>query len=183
MRELFKTRAKLREFVNIAPGDQNAQVLFEQRYGPMFHGCEPQDYYVQAAKFRQAWTVKEPEDREQVSRNLEEIFAQERPLGWGTLAMNMVQVNFGDHEYPIEIRPRNMLDELAFTLLVSADSLGICENPECPAKYFVAAHHKQRYCSYDCADTSRKQAKLEWWRENRQGQAKPQRRKKGRKTQ
>jgi hypothetical protein len=159
----------LRAFVNIMPGDREAYDLFGKTYGPLFHGDEPADCYRHAANFRQAWTAQEPHEREQVSRNLESIFNEQFPLGWGSPGKDVVQVNFGDEEFPITIRPRSLLDRLVLVLL-TCEHLSICANPECPeGKYFVAVHHKQQYCGYECANTRRKQAKLEWWKENRQG--------------
>jgi hypothetical protein len=42
-----------------------------------------------------------------------------------------------------------------------------CANPACAAPYFFRTEKGQRYCSPDCANPARKEAKLKWWNENR----------------
>ena len=189
MTQEFKNRALLRAFVNIMPDDNEAQETFERVHGPIFHNAQPADYFFHADKFRQAWTAKEPSEREQVNRNLEEIFKTERPLkrpeGWPVDQRINIRVNFGDAEFPITIQPRDLLDKLVLILLTS-EHLGVCANPQCSEKYFVAADRKQKYCSYDCADVRRRQAKMEWWDEHgdkwRKDRQQSTRTKKGKKT-
>jgi hypothetical protein len=41
-----------------------------------------------------------------------------------------------------------------------------CPNRECPAPYFFAKKHSQRYCSEDCAQTAERETKRKWWTEN-----------------
>lgn len=41
-----------------------------------------------------------------------------------------------------------------------------CPNRECPAPYFFAKRHSQRYCSEDCAQTAERETKRKWWTEN-----------------
>jgi hypothetical protein len=44
-----------------------------------------------------------------------------------------------------------------------------CGNPLCEAPYFFRAENakKQTYCSPECADPARREAKLKWWKANR----------------
>jgi len=38
-----------------------------------------------------------------------------------------------------------------------------CPNSECPAPYFFAARHTQRYCSEKCAQVGERETKRKWW--------------------
>ena len=179
----FKNRALLRAFVNIMQGDNDAQKTFERVHGPIFPGATPTEYFSLAAQFREAWTAKEPSEQEQVSRLLEAVIRQLRPqAGLPDGGIN-IRVNFGKLEFPIAIWPRDLLDALVLILLKS-EHLGICANPQCAEKYFVAADRKQKYCSYDCADVRRRQAKMEWWDEHgdKWRKDRQQKMKKGKKT-
>ena len=42
-----------------------------------------------------------------------------------------------------------------------------CPNPECAARYFFRTRLRQKFCSPECADSSRTEAKRRWWNENR----------------
>jgi hypothetical protein len=41
-----------------------------------------------------------------------------------------------------------------------------CLNSECPAPYFFAARHTQRYCSEICAQIGERETKRKWWAEH-----------------
>jgi len=197
MVDQIKNRAMLRAFVNIMPDDHEALSEFERLYEPIFHGVTQSESFIHAANFRQAWTAKAQHERVQVNDNLGRIFEQERawpdaPQGnlqralGGTPSRTAIEVNYGDKEFPITIRPRDLLDRLVLILLTS-EHLGICANPECAQKYFVGTDRKQKYCSYECADVRRRQAKLQWWQDkgNQWRKSKPKkttRTKKGRKA-
>jgi hypothetical protein len=42
-----------------------------------------------------------------------------------------------------------------------------CPNPECPAPYFFRQQKGQKFCSEECANSSRRESKRRWWNENR----------------
>lgn len=42
-----------------------------------------------------------------------------------------------------------------------------CQNPECPAPYFLARKKGQKYCCSKCSAPMQRAQKREWWRENR----------------
>lgn len=46
-----------------------------------------------------------------------------------------------------------------------------CQNPDCPAPYFLARKKGQKYCCSKCSAPMQREQKRKWWRENR---AKPQ---------
>jgi hypothetical protein len=41
-----------------------------------------------------------------------------------------------------------------------------CPNPDCPAPYFLALRHTQRYCSEKCAQSGERDTKRKWWNEH-----------------
>lgn len=45
-----------------------------------------------------------------------------------------------------------------------------CEGPTCSAPYFFRSEKGQKYCSPECADPARREAKLKWWNANRKQQ-------------
>jgi hypothetical protein len=51
-------------------------------------------------------------------------------------------------------------------LLTNADRTRFCLNPDCPAPYFFAKRRNQKYCSEDCAQRAKREAKLRWWKEH-----------------
>jgi hypothetical protein len=57
----------------------------------------------------------------------------------------------------------------------------VCQNADCPAPYFFAARHGQKYCSEECARPAQREFKNNWWKEHgpawRASRAAPKRRK------
>jgi len=54
--------------------------------------------------------------------------------------------------------------EMAFRyLLRHHNRTRLCPNSECPAPYFFAARHTQRYCSEKCAQIGERETKRKWW--------------------
>lgn len=51
-------------------------------------------------------------------------------------------------------------------LLLNSDRTRFCLNPDCPAPYFFAKRRSQKYCSEDCAQLAKREAKLRWWKEH-----------------
>lgn len=56
---------------------------------------------------------------------------------------------------------------LAWACVHDAEHLGFCRNPACANPYFIAKRKDQRYCSPECAQPAKKEAKLKWWHRNR----------------
>ncbi len=51
----------------------------------------------------------------------------------------------------------------------AAGKLRKCLNPSCPyTPYFIADHGKTQYCSAECGKWGQRQAKLKYWRDNKQ---------------
>jgi len=42
-----------------------------------------------------------------------------------------------------------------------------CPNETCPAPYFITTKKGQKFCSPECGDPVRREAKRRWWNENR----------------
>jgi len=45
------------------------------------------------------------------------------------------------------------------------ERLKLCRRPDCPHRYFIAQHLKERYCGEECANWGDKQVKRRWWNE------------------
>ncbi|MGC2476649.1 MAG: hypothetical protein WA485_20105 [Candidatus Sulfotelmatobacter sp.] len=48
-----------------------------------------------------------------------------------------------------------------------------CPGPLCAAPYFFREDKGQKFCSPECADPARREAKLRWWNEHRKTHGKP----------
>ena len=60
--------------------------------------------------------------------------------------------------------------ETAFHYLLKHHSrTRCCPNSECPAPYFFAQRHTQRYCSEKCAQIGERATKRKWWAEHGAG--------------
>jgi hypothetical protein len=70
----------------------------------------------------------------------------------------------------------NLPGRLVFAIIRASNMLAVCENPDCPAPFFVAVKAVQRYCSSSCAAPAKRAAKMRWWRRNRSRNAIVQRR-------
>jgi len=79
----------------------------------------------------------------------------------------------------LEYVPENELEEAVYALFRNSSLAKVCENPECPAKYFVAQRKSQRYCGKDCALVFQQQWKRNWWKEKGSELRREQRTKKG----
>lgn len=63
--------------------------------------------------------------------------------------------------------PPHLPLELAFEFLLKHHNRARhCPYAECPAPYFFAKRHTQRYCSEKCAQSGEKETKRKWWSEH-----------------
>ena len=73
----------------------------------------------------------------------------------------------------VRANPRCLAAVLALACIHHADRFGSCRNPGCPAPYFFARRHDQRYCSSVCAGPAKRAAKLRWWHKCKRNKFKP----------
>jgi hypothetical protein len=63
--------------------------------------------------------------------------------------------------------PEELPVERAFDyLLENHNRTRYCPNEGCPAPYFFAKRHTQRYCSESCAQNGERETKRRWWAEH-----------------
>jgi hypothetical protein len=62
-----------------------------------------------------------------------------------------------------------------------ADRLRRCENPACPAPYYIAKRRNQKFCTEICAAPAQREQKSAWWSEHGEKWRKKQKSKAGRK--
>jgi hypothetical protein len=67
----------------------------------------------------------------------------------------------------IKARPASLATVLAIGCLYHAPYLRICQNSDCAVRYFIAARKDQKYCSPECAEPAKLEAKRKWWNANR----------------
>ena len=61
---------------------------------------------------------------------------------------------------------------LLWGCLQNGDRLAYCQNPECPAPYFIRTRKQQKFCTEACAAPAKREAKRKWWNANRAGKTK-----------
>lgn len=70
----------------------------------------------------------------------------------------------------VECPPVTPLEAVMFYFQTGvADKAKHCQNPGCPAPYFIAEKRWQKYCSEACSGPATRDAKRRWWQENRAG--------------
>jgi hypothetical protein len=67
----------------------------------------------------------------------------------------------------IKARPTSLTTVLAIGCLYHSPYLRICQNSDCAVRYFIAARKDQKYCSPECAEPAKLEAKRKWWNANR----------------
>lgn len=88
---------------------------------------------------------------------------EEKPI-WGEELETVNRLT----DYALQDVPRACPFEAAmFWLQLNCGLMLYCDGLLCGAPYFFRTEKRQRYCSPECADPARRQAKLKWWNENR----------------
>jgi hypothetical protein len=62
-------------------------------------------------------------------------------------------------------RPQTKLQRALAYLMRNSHKAKICANPDCPAPFFIGVRTNSRYCSDDCVQAIRREAKRAWWGE------------------
>jgi hypothetical protein len=111
--------------------------------------------------FRAAWVEPDANVREWASVHLRARLArafystEDLPFKW---TKGRVRLSQPPEELPVE---------KAFQYLLKHHGRArVCPNPECPASYFFAKRHTQRYCSPSCAQSGERETKRRWWAEH-----------------
>lgn len=99
-----------------------------------------------------------------------------REWAWAILRTDLARVSFSsqylqlvDQSGQIRLpKPPPLLPlETAFEFLLRHyNRVRHCPNPDCPAPYFFAKRHTQRYCSEKCAQNGERATKRKWWAEH-----------------
>jgi hypothetical protein len=62
--------------------------------------------------------------------------------------------------------PRTEFQKALYQLFRQSARAKVCDNPDCPAPYFIANKTIQRYCSDECAQVFQQESKRKWWAEH-----------------
>jgi hypothetical protein len=68
-----------------------------------------------------------------------------------------------------ELKPRTRTERLILEFTRWAELTRYCDNPDCPAPFFIAARRNQKYCTSKCAEPAQREFKREWWAKNGKG--------------
>jgi len=60
-------------------------------------------------------------------------------------------------------RAQTTLQRALAYLMQNSHKAKTCANPDCPAPFFISARTNSRYCSEDCVEAMRREAKRSWW--------------------
>jgi hypothetical protein len=112
--------------------------------------------------FRATWVEPNAKTREWGLAVFRVELARTVPLGGKHLWL------WGDSDhFRLPEPPEDLPIDKAFEyLLKHHDRARCCPNPECPAPYFFAKRHSQRYCSEKCAQSGERETKRRWWAEH-----------------
>lgn len=85
-----------------------------------------------------------------------------RPTGWVWPPQIRMDWESGQFTYD----PRTKFQQALYLLFRRSQLAKICENPNCPAPYFIARKTAQRYCTDKCAEIFQRAWKRKWWAEH-----------------
>jgi hypothetical protein len=88
------------------------------------------------------------------------------------------RVEFDWKRGEIVYAPQNDFERALYALFRNSGLAKVCENPECPAPYFIAQRKSQCYCGEDCAVVYQREWKREWWKKKGSSRRRQQRAKK-----
>lgn len=91
---------------------------------------------------------------------------------WLQKSFHGLYISWNDRHREIRASAHSLQTVLALGCIEYADKMRYCQNPDCPAPYFIASRKDQLYCGDDCAAPAKRAAKLKWWNENRGTKAK-----------
>ena len=69
----------------------------------------------------------------------------------------------GSFDLLLVMKPRSRTERLILELLKWSELTRYCDNPDCPAPFFIASRTSQKYCSRDCAEPAQRECKRRWW--------------------
>jgi hypothetical protein len=119
--------------------------------------------------FRAAWTEPDRRNLEWACANLRLALARNTELLWWPRQDGLFAWH-GNKSKRLRLA-HAPLDELPITkafeyLVKNSSNARSCANRDCPAPYFFAVRHSQRYCSEKCAQSGQKASKRKWWTEH-----------------
>ena len=62
--------------------------------------------------------------------------------------------------------PHTIFQAAVYELLKHSRQARVCANPDCPATYFLAVDHRQKFCSEDCTRPSQREWRRKWWEQH-----------------
>ena len=74
------------------------------------------------------------------------------------------RVEFNWKRGEIVYQPLDNFERAVYALFRNSGLAKVCENPDCPAPYFIAKRRSQRYCGEDCASVYQRLWKRKWWK-------------------
>jgi hypothetical protein len=110
--------------------------------------------------FRAEWTRKGRADEDLANALANQINPKSR-AGRAVKAF----VRPGKRGFQLELRPDDLLGALWLAFVGFSDRTRKCQNPKCPAPYFLASRRDQKFCNEKC---SRLVANRRWWSKNGQ---------------
>ncbi len=169
------------------PASEQARQRMRSRYPDLFGGLDEIELggllLVVRDQLRQAWDASDRRHRDwylfQARQTFHQIPIIDRARREGLLGMNDDVRNRDNFRQNLargfelagrleEPPPSSPFEATLFHFqTVIADRAKHCQNPECPAPYFIAAKRWQKYCSEECAGPALRESKRRWWAENR----------------
>jgi hypothetical protein len=109
---------------------------------------------------REIWRGNSQKLTEVLLPSLDDIFADPDPEG---LWPPQLRVDWQRGEFVFV--PRSEFQGAVYELFRRSPRVNMCENPDCPAPYYIPSKAVQRYCSDGCAQVFQREWKRRWWKE------------------
>ena len=155
----------LREVANLR---EDGIARFQRRYHPDFDRYEKSELFQLRDELRALWT-----HGKQLPESIASVWDEDRADETGTLLEDFICNLWLRRGRGLLVRWGEILptDEppalLAFASVFWHSQMRVCRNPDCPARYFIAGRHDQKYCSDVCAAPAKRAAKLRSWHKNK----------------
>lgn len=132
-------------------------------------------------RFRRAFAFFRPETDSfllNVRNSLRQVWLRSTPLREkqtlvdGLIAASFVRPGYMGVQAPLRVghlvvNPQDFRAQLAVAILENWRRFAICENPECPAQYFLAKRKDQKYCERgECTAQAQREYARKWWSEH-----------------
>lgn len=156
-------------FANLRADDVESVKAFLRRYGPLHEGRRAYD--LNRGRIVQTEFSFNSDDIQRAQLCLQAAWEGDSSVSMGEIEGSVVEDMKADVLVDtsdiVKLRPRELWTAICFLFLYdyTVGRLGVCENPDCPARYFRKKRKTQRFCEQGpCVQYAQRHYSLDWWR-------------------